>query len=67
MATIHASHIEKPKKKFSCLVLRAPVFNVYHHPERWEQWTVLAQTKDGAHKVASYHFYRSKKEDILIQ
>lgn len=67
MATIRASHIEKPEREFSCRVKRASVLNVLFKPERWEVWTVLAETKDGAALVARHHFYRSNPDDIIIQ
>jgi hypothetical protein len=67
MPTIHCTAIEKPAKKFVCRVKRAPVSNVLFKPARWEDWTVLAETKEGAFKVACWHFYLSDKKDIIIQ
>jgi len=36
-------------------------------PERWEKWNVLAETKEGARKIAKYHFYQSKGDNIYIK
>jgi hypothetical protein len=33
---------------------------------RWEEWTILAETKAGAMRIAQYHFYQTDKENILI-
>ena len=33
-------------------------------PERLENWTVMAETKEGAKKIAEYHFYQSKNIKI---
>jgi hypothetical protein len=75
MATIKCPSIEKPLKQFACEVLR-PASNMRYQdttgewkpvqPERWEIWQVLAETIDGARKIAEYHFYQSKTEDIRI-
>lgn len=76
MATIQCNAIEKPTQKFSCKVLRSASRMRYQdgsdgkwkpvQSERWEDWTVLAETKEGATKVAQYHFYNSDKNNILI-
>ena len=67
MTTIQCSAIEQPTIKFNCKVLRAAVFNVFYQPEQWEIWTVLAETIDGARKIARYHFYRSDENKIFIE
>lgn len=59
MSTIHAQHIEAAKQEFFIHVLRAPCFNVLFKPARWETWRVLAETAEGALRIAKYHFYRS--------
>lgn len=59
MSTIHARHIEAAKREFFVRVLRAPCFNVFFKPARWETWRVLAETAEGALLIAKYHFYRS--------
>ena len=61
MATVYAQHIEAPKREFLVRVLRAPCFNVLFRPARWETWRVLAETGDGACRIAKYHFYRSHR------
>jgi len=75
MATIKCPAIEKPVIPFSCDVLRSASKMHYQEtsgewkpvqPERWENWTVLAETKDGARKIAEYHFYQSNSENIKI-
>jgi len=69
MATIQCPSIEKPHKEFLCDVIR-PQSNIYYqdgkgnlhplHGEESEQWVVLAETIDGAMKIAKYHFFLSK-------
>jgi len=76
MATIQCPAIEKPMRKFLCDVLRPATSMHYQEitgewkpiqPERFEQWNVLAETKEGARKIAEYHFYRSNSENIKIK
>lgn len=67
MPTIQCPGMEKPENRFICKVLRAESNNVFHTPERWEDWIVLAQTEVGARKIAEYHFYRSNPENIFIK
>lgn len=74
MNTIQCPAIEKPVKQFSCDVTRQASSMRYQdaadgkwkpiQPERRESWTVLAETLDGAQRVAEYHFYASK--DIIV-
>lgn len=75
MKTIECASISKPVKKFSCEVLR-PASNMRYQdatdgkwkkiqPERLENWIVLAETLEGAQKVAEYHFYSSK--NIIVK
>ena len=59
MSTIHAQHIEAAQREFFVRVLRSPCFNVFFKPARWETWRVLAETAEGALRIAKYHFYRS--------
>lgn len=75
MPLIKCPAIEKPNRQFSCDVLRSTSNMHYQEitgewkpiqPERWENWTVLAETKEGARKIAEYHFYQSKSENIKI-
>lgn len=51
---------------FLCIVKRASVFNVFFHPERWEVWKVLADTREQAIDAANYHFYRSREQEIMV-
>lgn len=62
-------------RQFSCDVLRTASKMHYQEitcewkpvqPERWENWTVLAETKEGARKIAEYHFYQSNSDNIKI-
>jgi hypothetical protein len=75
MATIQCPSIEKPIKQFLCDVLRTASNMHYQdttgewkslHPEQWEQWNVLAETKSGAKRIAEYHFYLSDSNNIKI-
>lgn len=76
MPTIQRPSIEKPINKFGCNVLRKASEMRYQDatdgkwkpisPERCESWVVLAQTKEGAQKIAEYHFYQSDKSNIII-
>ena len=65
MNTTFARHIEEPKRQFQFRVLRAPVWNVLHRPARWEDWTILAETREGAVRIAQYHFCRSTPAEIV--
>ncbi len=67
MPTVHATHIEPPQEAFLVRVLRAPSFNVLFRPARWETWHVLAQTADGALRIARYHFYQSLEIELVKQ
>jgi hypothetical protein len=75
MPIIKCPAIEKPMKQFFCEVLRTASSMHYQEytgewkpvqPERWENWTVLAETKEGAKKIAEYHFYQSHSDNIKI-
>lgn len=76
MATIQCRSIEKPVNSFLCNVLRGESNMRYLdsvdcqlkpvQPSRWEEWNVLAETKEGARKIAEYHFYQSDKNNIHI-
>ena len=73
---IKCPSIEKPLKKFLCKVLRAESELEYQdsqdglwkpiHPENWEYWGILAETQEGAKKIAEYHFYLSNAKNIII-
>lgn len=65
VSTIHAQHIEPPEKAFLVRVLRAPCFNVIFRPAQWETWRVLAQTAEGAQRIARYHFYLSTEFELV--
>mgnify|MGYP006919530617 FL=1 len=63
-------------RQFLCYVLRTASNMRYQEftgewkpvqPERWEKWNVLAETKEGARKIAKYHFYQSKGDNIYIK
>jgi hypothetical protein len=62
---LYARHIEEPKEVFRIAVLRSPCFNVIYRPERWESWSVMAETPEGAMKVAQYHFFLSHDFECL--
>lgn len=53
---IHASHIEQPKRKFTVTFDRSGYFNEYWHPGETRTVTVLAETGEGALKIAAYHW-----------
>lgn len=69
--TIKSAHIEKPLRTFSCVVLRSESRMRYQdgadgkwkpvQPEHWERWKVLAETEQGAQKIAEYHFFMSSE------
>lgn len=59
--TIYSKHIEKPIRTFGVRVLHRACFNVFYRPERWETWRVLAQTPEGALRIARYHFYGARQ------
>lgn len=76
MATIKCISIEKPDKQFLCDVLRPASELRYQdstdgiwkpvQPERWEKWTVLAETKEGAKKIAQRNFHLTNDDNIII-
>jgi hypothetical protein len=63
--TIHSRHIEEPKETFYIWVCRAPCFNVFLRPARWEMWKVLAETAEGAIKIAKYHFHNAQEIQFI--
>lgn len=63
--TIFGRHIEETKSTFMVRVLRAPSWNVIFRPETWEMWKVLAETSEGAMKIARYHFHRAEQIQML--
>jgi len=63
--TIHSRHLEEPKEQFMVRVLRRPCFNVFLKPARWEMWKVLAETEEGAMRVARHHFYNAETIQLL--
>ena len=63
--TIQNSQIEHPSRTFKCKVKRSAVDNVIHREPRWEEWRVLAETKDGARRIAEGHFYRAHQIIIM--
>jgi hypothetical protein len=65
MVTIHASHIEKPEKEFYVKFLHAPYFNVYFHVAKCVTVKVLAETPDGALKIAQYHYFDSSNFTLV--
>ncbi|HYD20002.1 MAG TPA: hypothetical protein VEB40_00905 [Flavipsychrobacter sp.] len=74
MPMIQCIAIEKPVKKFRCEVIRhassfryldAPDYTWKPiRPKRQETWTVLAETMEGAKRIAEYHFYDSSSIKI---
>lgn len=59
--TVYSRHIEEPKAPFFVWVHRSPGFNVFFRPGRWEMWRVLAQTAEGAVRIARYHFFSASE------
>ena len=60
IAKIYSNHIEKPEKAFSVLFDRGwhtDAVGFIYQPEKDVEVTVLAQTEQGALKVAAYHYY----------
>lgn len=63
--TLYAHHIEEPKEIFRVAVLRSSSWNVLYKPEHWEGRRVLAETPEGAMKIAQYHFYLGRDFQYL--
>lgn len=63
--TIQANNIEQPLKTFKCKVKRHVIDNNIYQESPWEEWRVLAETKDGAKRIAEYHFFRAHKIVII--
>lgn len=64
-ATIHSSHIEKPSKSFYVSFYRPRYFNVYWHEGGYRTVKVLADTSEGALKIAKYHWRRGKEFKLV--
>lgn len=54
---IHASFIEKPRHQFTVCFERPPYYNVLWFPGGTRTVIVLAETEEGALKVARYHYH----------
>lgn len=63
--TIYSQHIEEPQSVYVIRVFRAPSWNVLFQPAHWEMWRVLAQTAEGALRIARYHFYQAQAIQML--
>ena len=59
MQTLQAGHIEKPVKSFIVRFFQQSFFNVFLHPAGTREVEIKAETKEGALKVAQYHFFLS--------
>lgn len=66
--TVKCPRIEKPVNEFTCVVERLASHMRYQdadgtfkpvQPAKTENWIVLAETQNGAEKIAAYHFYCS--------
>jgi hypothetical protein len=62
---LYSRHIEEPKEAFRVAVLRSPCYNVLYRPEHWESRCILAETPEGAMRIAQYHFYMSVDFECL--
>ena len=63
--TIHCRRLEEPDETFMIRVLRPPRFNVFFKPARWEMWKVLAETEDGAMRIARHQFSNAETIQLL--
>lgn len=53
--TIHASHIEAPRSRFGIRFWADAYINILAFEEGWRQCWVLAETSEGALRIAKYH------------
>jgi hypothetical protein len=66
--TIHASHIEQPLYEFfvEWEALRKPTAEADLHWENGVRWArVLAETEEGAIRIAQYHHYMGRRYTII--
>lgn len=59
-AIIYSNHIEKPEKSFYVNFYRPRYFNEYWHEGGYRTVKVLAETGEGALKIAKYHWMCGK-------
>jgi len=66
--TIHAGHIERPEKTFH-VRFSSPRLETAEPGVMWEsqrRWCkVLAETAEGAIRIAKYHYFMSSKFELL--
>jgi len=65
MNTVFAGHIEKPEYPFVVSFNHPGYFNVFWHPAEKRYINVLAETKEGALKVAEYHYYTGSNFEVI--
>ncbi len=66
MQKLRAEHIEKAVREFIVELEHGPYFNVFFHPAETKLYEVLAETPEGALKIAQYHFFISGRKFQLV-
>ena len=61
-STIRAEHIEKAERPFFVRFTRLPFVNEYLHPQEKKLIRVMAQTEQGALRIAEYNYGRLGKD-----
>ena len=59
--TLYGQHIEKPVTAFIVKFWQKEHFNVFRHPAGERIVKILAETAEGAVKIAQFHFFMSGK------
>ncbi len=62
MQTLQGRHIEKPQASFIVKFWQKEYFNVLRHPEGQRVVKILAETAEGALRIAQYHFFLSGRK-----
>lgn len=61
MLTLYGQHIEKPVTAFTVKFWQREYVNVIRHPAGERMVKILAETAEGAVRIAQYHFFMTGK------
>lgn len=64
-ATLHAPHIEKSDRQFRVRWDAPAYFNVLYFQASPREATVLAETPEGALRIAQYHHFRGRNFELV--
>ncbi len=64
--TLSAPHIEAPARPFTIEYFAPAYINLLRFEAGWRRVRVLAETRDGALRVARYHHYRGRDFTLVV-